>query len=355
MARYFSNAVKFLKDVKKTDSVVIIFNNDADGISSCALIDMVLKEKGVKPYIISQPMPTEKNLIRKIQTTIPTKLIFLDLAMDQQETVIKKLTGISDILIVDHHSVHSDLNTPGVVHYNPRFEGKDIYQSTTYIAYKMTSEIKDMTKHLWIAAVGMIGDYNLDYSQDVVEEVRKAYPDITGKKPLYESFLGRIADMIASTRATNALSCEEMVSIMEKAEILENFKETPGSEKMQESYRTIENEIMSIEQDFGRNAETHGNLILYNLKTRFNLCSPLSTRLSEKFMDKMLVIYQISGGKVHASARNQGKKFDVASTMKKAARGLKASAGGHPAAAGATVAEKEWNEFKERLIAAMKK
>ncbi|MBS3053956.1 MAG: DHH family phosphoesterase [Candidatus Aenigmarchaeota archaeon] len=355
MARYFSNAVKFLKDVKKTDSVVVIFNNDADGISSCALIDVVLKEKGVKPYIISQPMPTEKNLIRKIQTTIPTKLIFLDLAMDQQETVIKKLAGISEILIVDHHSIHSDLNNSGVVHYNPRFDGKDIYQSTTYIAYKMTSEINDMKKHLWIAAVGMIGDYNLDYSADVVDEVRKAYPDVTGKKPLYESFLGRIADMIASTRATNALSCEEMVAIFEKAEAFESFKETPGSEKMIESYKTIENEMISIEQDFDKNAETHGNLMLYNLKTRYNLCSPVSTRFSEKFMDKMLVIYQTSTGKVHASARNQGKKFDVAAVMKKAAIGLKAAAGGHPAAAGATVAEKDWAQFKERLVAAMKK
>ena len=109
MEDYFSEAVNFIKGITKNDSVIIIFNNDADGISACVLIDTLLKSKGVKPYIISQPMPTEKNLVRKIQTTIPTKIIFLDLAMDQQQAVIKRLAGMCDILIIDHHSIHNNL------------------------------------------------------------------------------------------------------------------------------------------------------------------------------------------------------------------------------------------------------
>ena len=60
----------FLNNIKSNDDVVIVFNNDADGICSCALIKKLLSKKSVKePYIISQPMPTDKNLIKKIQTT----------------------------------------------------------------------------------------------------------------------------------------------------------------------------------------------------------------------------------------------------------------------------------------------
>jgi len=353
MEDYFSEAVNFIKGITKNDSVIIIFNNDADGISACVLIDTLLKSKGVKPYIISQPMPTEKNLVRKIQTTIPTKIIFLDLAMDQQQAVIKRLAGMCDILIIDHHSIHNNLNTPSVVHHNPRFRSSEIYQSATYLAYKITSQMQDMRKYLWIAAVGMIGDYNLDYSSDVVEEVQKAYPKVTGKAPLYESFLGRLADMIASSRAMNAVSCEEMVRVFEEAGELENFDKTEGSAKLKEADEIIRNEFSEIEKDMEKNAETHGGLVMYELKSRHNLCSPVSTKMSERYKGKLLMIYQKASGKYHASGRNQDKRYDVATIFNKAARGLKGAAGGHPAAAGATIAESDWETFKERLIKAM--
>lgn len=353
MEDYFSAAVKFVKDVTKDDSVIIIFNNDADGISACVLVDTLLKSKGVKPYIISQPMPTEKNLVRKIQTTIPTKLIFLDLAMDQQQPVIKRLSGMCDILVVDHHSIHNNLNTHGIVHHNPRFRSSEIYQSATYLAYKITSQLQDMRKYLWVAAVGMIGDYNLDYSTDVVEEVRKAYPKVTGKAPLYDSFLGRLADMIASSRATNAVTCEDMVRIFEEAGELESFDKTQGSAKMKEADEIIRTEFSDIEKDMEKNAETHDGLVMYGLKSRHNLCSPVSTKMSEKYKGKLLMIYQKASGKYHASGRNQDKKYDVATIFNKAAQGLKGAAGGHPAAAGATIAESDWETFKERLIKAM--
>src|SRR3989338_11066201 len=138
---YMEKAVEFLKNIKKTDNVVIIFNNDGDGICSCALIRRLLAKKGVEPYIISQPMPPDKYLQKRLQTTIPTKIIFLDMAIDQQPHIVKRFSSISDILIVDHHTIHKNMNGKNIVHYNPRFNGKGIYQSTTYCAYKICSKI----------------------------------------------------------------------------------------------------------------------------------------------------------------------------------------------------------------------
>src|SRR3989338_2168927 len=228
---YMKNAADFLRNIKSKDNIVIIYNNDADGICSCILIKKLL-EKTAKnaPLTISQPMPTEKNLIRKIQTTLPTKIIFLDLAIDQQQDVMKKLVRLCDILIIDHHQITKDANSPNVVHCNPRFSNPKIYQSATYLSYKLCSEISDMSEHLWIAAVGMIGDYNLDDSQDLVKHVREKYK--IGEEKLYDSFLGRIADMIAAARATRELTCEQMVEILGKSQSPENFQKTEGSEKM---------------------------------------------------------------------------------------------------------------------------
>src|SRR3989338_1784340 len=207
---YTEKAVDFLKSIKSNDNVVIIFNNDGDGICSCALIKKLLEKKGVDPYIISQPMPPDKFLQKRLQTTLPTKIIFIDMAIDQQPHIVKKFASICDVLIIDHHSIHKDMNEKNVVHYNPRFDGKAIYQSTTYCAYKICSKIEDFSEHLWIAAVGMVSDYNLDDSQDVVGDVVKKYGV---DKKLYKSIFGRLADMIAYTRATKLMTCEEMVQL----------------------------------------------------------------------------------------------------------------------------------------------
>src|SRR3989344_5195565 len=252
--KYMKEAVEFLKGIKKTDEILIIFNNDGDGVCSCTLTMKLLEHMGCrKPYIITQPMPMEKNIVNKIKSTFPRKIIFLDLVVDQQEDVVKKVRGFADVLIVDHHQILKDLNnktdaskahqSPLVVHFNPRFTKKGIYQSTSYCAYKIAADIMDVSNSLWIAAVGMVSDYNLDDSKDLESETKKKYRI---DEKLYDSFLGRIADMISSTRATNAMSCEEIVHLFMKIEDPQNLEKTKGTEKLIESYKEIEHEKASI-------------------------------------------------------------------------------------------------------------
>ncbi len=340
-------AVEFLKGIKKTDGVIVIFNNDADGVCSCAIMKAFLERHANNlPYIISQPMPTDKNLLRKIQTALPTKIIFLDIAIDQQQNVLKKISGMCDILIIDHHQIFKDMNQGRVVHYNPRLEKPKIYQSTSYLTYKLCSEIINIEDLLWIAAVGIIGDYNIEDSTDIVEAIRKKY----SVKDLYESYLGRIADMIEATKATKAMSCEQMVDVIKNTNNPESF----DNEKMVHSFKEIDNEMMRLMIDAESVSERPGKLILYRIESKFNLASPLATRLSDKYQDRVVVIYEINRGNARASARNQSRKYDVGKILQKASAGMKASAGGHEAAAGATLLEKDWMEFRERLIRLVK-
>jgi len=345
-------AVEFIKNLSKKDGVVIIFNNDGDGICSCALLMKYMKSSGLgDPYIINQPMPVDKNIIKRIQTSLPNKIIFLDIAIDQQWDIIKKLGGISDILVVDHHQIHKDLNTHGsqsntVVHHNPRLKSPKIYQSTTYLMYKLVSEIGNFSDSVWIAAVGMISDYNLEDSKDVVDEIRKKY-SLTEKK-LYDTFLGRMADMIASANTTKAMSCEQIVHSLVKSETPEDFK-TPA---LTEAYKEVQNEMSLLENDFAANSEKHGNLIFYEIKSKYKLASSLSTKVSEKQPKKAVIIYEFRGAKVKVSSRNQSMEIDVGRLLGEACKNIKnASGGGHEAAAGATVPLANWEEFKEKAIA----
>ncbi len=338
------NASAFLDNIKPSDDVVIIYNNDADGICSCVLIKKFLKMRSKKePYTISQPMPTDKNLIKKIQTTLPNKIIFLDLAVDQQPGLLKKLGGVCNMLIIDHHQVSKDVSSDIVTYYNPRMKNPEAYQSTSYLVYKICSKLANMKKHLWIALIGMIGDYNLDDSKDVVDEARKAY----SIKDMKDSKLSRISDMITATRATRDLTCDEIIKVMEKAE---SYEDLYKNRKIMEAYEKVENEMLSIMLDTENNSEIIGNLVLYNFKSKYNLRSSVSTKLSEKHVRSLVIVYEKVGSKIKLSARNQGKNFNVSKVLQKASRGLDASAGGHDVAAGATINEKDWERFKENLV-----
>jgi single-stranded DNA-specific DHH superfamily exonuclease len=339
------NAVEFLKNLKPSDSVVIIFNNDADGICSCTLISLFLDnyikiEK--KPFIIPQPMPMDRNLIQRIQTTLPTKLIFLDLAADQQQNMLNRMSGISDILIIDHHQVTKNMNSRTITHCNPRFRNSKIYQSTSYLTYKLCSELTDMSDYLWVAAIGIVADYNLDDSADLVEAIKKKYKIAD----LKDSLISKISEMISAARATRALSNEEIVNIIENTKNPDAFPE--ANDKLIDSYKKIETEIMAIMVDTEKSSEKIGKIIFYNMKSKFNLRPEISTRLSEKYPDKLIIVYETVGNKVKLSARNQ-KNIDVGKILEKAAGKMDASAGGHDKAAGATLGVKDWEEFKENL------
>ncbi len=340
-------AVEFLNKIKQKDDVIIIFNNDADGICSGVLVEKILYENtGKRSFAIAQPMPPEKNLIRKIQSTLPTKIILTDMAIDQQPQLVRKLASISDVLILDHHQMKKNMTSRNVVHYNPRMDDPRVYQSTSYIAYNICSMIKDMQDSLWIAAVGMVADYDLTSSQDVVEEIKKKF-SIEGK--LYDSWIGRIADMIEAARSSKAYTCEQMFEIFFSAKSQEDiFK----NHTLLEAYKEVQNEIMSVLNDAKANAEFTDRIMFYNIKSKYNLSSIISTRLSEMYENRLIVVYQKAGNKIKVSARCQ-KGMNVGKIMETATESI-GSGGGHEAAAGATFDANKWEEFKQNVIKLVK-
>jgi single-stranded DNA-specific DHH superfamily exonuclease len=345
--KIFEKAIRFLKEINSKDAVIIVFNNDADGVCSCVLIEKYLETKKCKPFIISQPMPPEDNLIRKIQTTVPTKIIFLDMAIDQDAQFMKKIGNLCDILIIDHHQVTKDLNSGRITHFNPRIDKPSVYQSATYLTYKLVSELMDSSDLLWLASVGMIADYNLDDSQDIVKKIREKY-NIENEK-LYDSHFGRLADMISAAKATQKLSMEQLVELFLNISDPHNFDNVKNADRLLAAFRDVENELVKIKSELESTTEKKGNIIYYKFSSPYNLRSSVSTMLSEKHRNKIVVVYEKVGSWIDVSARNQGKQFNVGHMLKKAAEGLKASGGGHEAAAGAKVPEKNWNEFRERL------
>ncbi len=337
MEKITDNAIDFLKKIKKTDGVIIVFNNDLDGISSCVGMKKYLKTIGNDPYIISQPMPPDKNLIKRMQTGIPNKIIFLDMAIDQTN-VVKKIKGIADILIVDHHVVQHNLNSDNVVHLNPRIKDPKIYQSASYLVYKLVSKIDDIDGLDWISALGAIADYDLTSSQDLMKKVEKKY-DL--------KWLRKIVHILDSLKTTRAMSCEQVVEALIK---MKEPQEVMERKDFIKHYEDVENEINGILINAQSEAKVIGSVVFYEMKSKYNLRSIISTKLSEKYKGKFVIVWEKVGKKINGSVRDQDKKFNTNTVLKKAIEGFEGAAGGHEAAGGITVDEKDWESVKDNIL-----
>ncbi len=352
--------IEYFKNITKKDNVLIIFHNDGDGICSSTLINKFLIKWRGKPadMLISQPMPPSKSLIERVKTTIPTKIIFTDLAVDQDPNFIKKFESIAPILIIDHHEISNKPSSKRITYYNPRLFNKKVYKSATYVNYKILSKITDMKDCLWIAAIGIISDYDITYSKDVLKEVKKKYPHYIGRlnqKDVLISTFGQISNMIAAAKATKEFSCEQMTKIFTDANDVEDILKGKYSSKFMKAYQKIQNEMDRLKIDAEKSAKVIGNVVFYEFDSRYNFRSPLSSVLSDKYPTKVIVVWEKSRGKVKFSVRTKSQKYNVGKIIKSIAKDMKnASAGGHPAAGGATIPEKYWDEFKDRLIEEIK-
>lgn len=341
---------EFLKKICQNDNVIIVFHNDADGCCSCAILNRFLKKQMGRnaDYIISQPMPPAKNLIPKIRLSMPTKIIFLDLGVDQNPSMIKKLENDCDVLVIDHHQIQNNLNSSRTVHFNPMFR-KRVYQSASYLTYKICSDLLDMKPFIWMAMVGIIGDYNIEDSLDLINEARKEYPNYIksiDQEDLHKSQFGRVADMISAAKA-DKISCEEIVRIINASNSVEDML---NNEKLSESYHRVQEEIESVIIDAKSVANSGENVVFYEIKSRFNIHSPVATQLSKEFPKKLIIIWEEIGNKIKVSARNQSRNFNVGRLLKEATRDLKhASAGGHEAAGGVSLHKDDWKEFVEKV------
>jgi nanoRNase/pAp phosphatase (c-di-AMP/oligoRNAs hydrolase) len=287
-------------------------------------------------------MPPDKNLIARIQTGAPNKIIFLDLAIDQHESLIKRLCSFAELLIIDHHPPTRNLTGSRVLHVNPRFVKPQIYQSVSYLLYKILSKLVDMSDSLWIAATGIIGDYDISDSQDLLQAAAKRW-DL--------KLFHKLAGMIESGRVVRELSAEQLVWLVAG---LKGPEQGIEEGELVRSAALIDEEIDRLLAGV-HEAEKTGNLILYKISSRFNLRSPVATRLSEKWPNKFIVVYEKIGKRVNIAARCQSRKWNVDKVLRQAIRGLRGSAGGHEAAGGALLDANDWEQFRSALISLLAK
>ncbi len=358
MSDIFSEQIKKIgKFLQAKGKRILFYHRDADGVCSAAL--MMLMYPDMVPVPRTGPSMEEK-FVSDVIKQRPDLVVFLDMPVDQEwEKIekIKKQLPETKILIIDHHIPEKNLNSGNVVHFNPKFK-KDVYLPASYLVYRILEKIeKDVKEFIWIACMGVIGDYGFDECKDLLKECKKAYHGLLGDDP-FKSKLGRGVELISA--AITLKGVRGANNALETLLTTDSYGEFANSKELNEWKKIVNKEFDDIIKNFeaeekkarknkSNQVEVYPklNLIIYILDTKLSMTSAISSNLAIKNPDKTIMIVKRSDDEWKISMRNQSGKVNLNEIVKKAVKGI-GSGGGHIKAAGAFV--NDFEEFKKRFV-----
>lgn len=325
--------------IEKSLNPIIFFDDDPDGLASFLLIKKHFK-KGKGIAIKSSPKLDELYL-RKIKELNPDLVIVLDKPIITQEFVDQVNVPI---IWIDHHPP-KDIR--GVKYFNPLLKNKKDIRPTSYWCYKLTKE------NLWIAMVGIIGDW----STACLKEFSKKYPDLINnenknERIIYSTPFGRLVRTFAFILKGKTSQISKLISVLAKIEspyeLLKNETSkakyiTKYVENIEKKYNLLLEKALSTKQK--------GKLLIFIYPSKeFSFTAELSNELLAKSKKEIFIIGRKKENEISFSIRSKAdSKYILPPIIEKSLQGIRGYGGGHPHACGTNIAVEDYEKFIENF------
>jgi len=336
----------------------LLFHIDTDGVCSGVLMNAFLERIGKEGELFLSINPSfSKQTLEKIKKSSSDTAIFVDLSVDSNIESIEEIASVKKVIVMDHHIITNNLNkVKNCYHFNPLLEGNEkYYPASKYIFDVLNKEFPKLVENLdWIACVGLIGDSGFNIYKDFVKKTLKKY-DLPYNKDVYLTKFGEFDKLISSGRVYNgAKGAMKAFKILRKNLTINEFEK--NSEVLKNWSKKVDLEIEKQIELFKKEKEVFKNIFFYQIHSKFNLGSPISSILGSKYKHKTIVIYENKGNIIKFHLRRTDGKVDLSKLAKEIVAGFQQSAaGGHVKAAGGHVLEKDWYLVKERMKELLKK
>lgn len=177
---FLENLKKALPLIKKSEKITIVHHNDADGLSSGAILKAALERAGhdVENVPIERVHPL---IVKRIFELYDNLILFCDLGSRAAPEIARINNGKNHVVIIDHH-LPSRVDDPKVFNFSTEFYGvsgeKDI--SAASAAYLFANLLGDNRDLAYLGVIGAIGDshhrfgYLMGVNREVLEEAVKA-------------------------------------------------------------------------------------------------------------------------------------------------------------------------------------
>lgn len=344
----------FALGITRRDRVVVLFHPDTDGLCSALIVShAVEKLRGRKAErAFFQPrgeIALSEETLRMLRDKKFTKLVVVDLAVDENPAAVRRAAEFLHVLVVDHHELRHDLNSQKIVFIKPQMLGdrKPASYPASKLCFSLFRRVADIDSVMWVAAAGVLGDNAqrrwkgfiasaARRNRVKVSELRGLEELITGVESMEPRMLGRLFLALQGVKKPAALRNAKFYA------------------KFCALKKTLDSEIAGIEKRFRKGREDFPKLglVYFMFRSRHNLKSALINRLSNESPHTTFVLVQDLGKpEISFSARRQDFRVKVNELLEDAVKGFEgASAGGHIPAAAGKIKRKDLGRFRERLV-----
>jgi len=164
------------KEIRKLKDVIVISDNDLDGISSAKQMKIILDELGIKNRIMIRIRNKSfGELFKEVQKMDKNEIIFLDTPMSDK--YLLELAKTKKVVYIDHHKTELPKEIPeNLIYFDYRaITGKDI--ATSILVYKLGKRLlPNFEKYSIFAIIGAVGDFS--YDRELHKDFIKNYRDL---------------------------------------------------------------------------------------------------------------------------------------------------------------------------------
>lgn len=322
-------------EVVKMDKVLIICHGDCDGLTAGAIA--LAANHGARIWI-TNPVRLD-DILKKVKGK-EKKVIITDIALNEKSykeifTEMRRIEKLgTEITYIDHHPLPDKVTKKSIPASTVVHKTKGCAAELTYLHF----EKKLNWQHRILAAIGSIGDYEIDtiFAQDVMR-------DYDGRSLSFQAAI--IVQALGEINTEEALKIKK--SLIERLALGAFPSELNNivGRAMRGSY--IERLVRTYVHE---NAEAKKNIgYILDIPTGGGFTGK-GALFAATATDKPVGICGNSlGDRISVSIRRRDSNIDLNIATRAVSKEIGVSGGGHPSAAGATVTPAKWEKFLELL------
>ncbi|MBW3018670.1 DHH family phosphoesterase [Candidatus Woesearchaeota archaeon] len=319
---------------------IFFFDDDPDGLASFLLLYRFVQEG--KGFIVKTKPSITESFVQKVENYGADKVFILDIASVDQEFLDNVKVPV---IWIDHHE---PLQRDKVKYFNPR-RTVDKNVPTSALCWQVVEQ--DRPQDLWIALVGCVGDW---FMPEFAAAFRQASPDIL-------PHTGDVADILFNSTMGLLVKIFSFNLKGASAEVLKSMKtftrvETPYELLNQSTSkgRFLWKRYLAANKIYEQMLKTalkqkpkKGILIFTYDDDRLSLTKDLSNELLYR-SGCVVIVARDRMGTMRCSLRSP-EKYDLASAVANALKGIEGYGGGHKNACGACINKDDFEQFVDNL------
>ncbi len=351
------------KAIKQKERIVLFADSDLDGVVSAIVLKETIEHLDWECCVYLSRRDKwghglSKEAVFAMQKESPALLISLDCGISSFEGArIAKDTGF-ELIIIDHHETHNRLPEASLI-LDPKQEGDDypfkkmanagiVFKLVQVILEKEFSELED--RFLQLTTLATIADM-VPHKQDNKEILDKGIPLLLeSKKPPFsvlkkhidDKFIERTVSLLNITRERGKLNdCFIILSTKDENKVEKTVK------RLKKEYEKRDKVVKEAEKEILQKTSEENVIVFEKGDFPSHLAGSVASRVIKQ-CKKPVFLYKkeknISRGSVRMPSGHSAVK-----AMESCKEHLQAY-GGHPAAAGFVVKNKDIDKFKKCLI-----